>query len=99
MTRRLPGTLRGYRVPVAHPGNRAIRDVLVELYGREPYVMRTGASLPVAELFLQTLGAYTVVMGFSQEDEQVHAPNEFLRLDSYVRAKVGHCMLLERLAR
>jgi acetylornithine deacetylase/succinyl-diaminopimelate desuccinylase-like protein len=95
----LPGRAKPYLMPADHPGNQATRDVLVELYGKEPYYTRSGGTIPVTELFLSTLGAYTVGFGFGLDDEGLHAPNEFMRLHNFDRAQRGYCMLLERLGK
>lgn len=86
-----------YLVPADHPGNRAARDVLVELYGREPYYIRSGGSVPVCETFLRYLGAYSISFGFGLRDERAHAPDEFFRLVSFERGQRAYCMLLGRL--
>ena len=96
-TTKLPFTAQPYLIPADHPANQAARDVLVELYGREPYYIRSGGSIPVCSLFLSNLGAYTINFAFGMEDEQVHAPNEFYRLSSFVRGQKAYCKLLHRL--
>lgn len=96
--RPLPGTARPYLIPADHWGNRAAAEVLEELYGRAPYHERTGGSIPVCELFLTHLGAYTVGFAFGLDDEQIHAPNEFYRLSSFQRGPVAYGKLLHRLA-
>ncbi len=87
-----------YLMPYDHPGNRAAREILVELYGREPYEVRSGGSIPICTVLLEELGAYTVNFAFGLEDERQHSPNEFFRLSSFRRGQEGYCMLLERLA-
>lgn len=87
-----------YLVPADHPGNAAVRDVLYELYGREPYHVRMGGSIPVTGLFLDQLGASTVTFGFGLPDECVHSPNEFFRLSSFARGQGAYVRLLKRLA-
>lgn len=96
--RTLTGTARPYRVPAEHWGNQAASAVLQELYGKTPYHTRTGGSIPVCELFLTHLGAYTVGFAFGLSDEQIHAPNEFFRLTSFRRGPVAYGKLLHRLA-
>jgi acetylornithine deacetylase/succinyl-diaminopimelate desuccinylase-like protein len=86
-------------VPADHLGNLAVRDVLFELYGREPYYERNGGTLPVTDLFLDVLGAYTVALGFGLDDEGAHAPNEFMRLHSFERGQKAYCRLFERVGR
>ncbi|GIK74600.1 MAG: peptidase M20 [Chloroflexota bacterium] len=81
-----------------HPGNLAARDVLVEEYGKEPFLARSGGSIPVTAMFLESLGAYTVSFGFGLNDERQHSPNEFFRLENFVRGQRAYCKLLHRLA-
>jgi acetylornithine deacetylase/succinyl-diaminopimelate desuccinylase-like protein len=71
--------------------------VLTAVYGREPYYVRVGGSVPVAETFLTNLGAYTVMFGFGLGDEQIHAPDEFMRLGSFERGQRAWTLLIERL--
>jgi len=96
--RPLPGTARPYLIPADHWGNQAAADVLKELYGKTPYYERAGGSIPVCELFLTHLSAYTVGFAFGLDDEQIHAPNEFYRLSSFRRGPVAYCKILHRLA-
>jgi acetylornithine deacetylase/succinyl-diaminopimelate desuccinylase-like protein len=95
--RPLPGTARPYLIPVDHWGNRAAEAVLTELYGKAPYYVRQGGSIPVCELFLSMLGASTVNFAFGLMDEQIHAPDEFLRLSSFRRGPIAYGRLLYRL--
>jgi len=96
-TTKLGFTAYPYLMPADHPGNQAARAVLEEIYGRSPYVVRTGGSIPVCTLFLQNLGVYTVNFGFGLDDEHVHAPNEFFRLSGFTRGQMAYCKLLHRL--
>jgi acetylornithine deacetylase/succinyl-diaminopimelate desuccinylase-like protein len=86
-----------YLIPADHPGNQAASAVLEEIYGRTPYVVRTGGSIPVCTILLQNLGVHTVNFGFGLEDEQIHAPNEFFRLSSFSRGQMAYCKLLHKL--
>jgi acetylornithine deacetylase/succinyl-diaminopimelate desuccinylase-like protein len=95
--RPLPGRARPYLMPADHPGNHAAHRVLAELYQREPFYTRLGGTLPVCDLFLRNLGAYTVFFAFGLEDEHFHAPDEFFRLSSFKRGQQAYCMLLEQL--
>jgi acetylornithine deacetylase/succinyl-diaminopimelate desuccinylase-like protein len=87
-----------YLVPDDHPGNLSARDVLVEMYGKEPFYVRSGGSIPVCGLFLQHLGVYTVSFGFGLADERAHSPDEFFRLSSFRKGQTAYCRLLERIA-
>jgi acetylornithine deacetylase/succinyl-diaminopimelate desuccinylase-like protein len=94
---RLPGQAKPYAIPADHWGNQAAAEVLEEVYGKAPYYTRTGGSIPVCELFQEHLGAYTVSYAFGLMDEQIHAPNEFYRLESFTRGRVAYGKLLAHL--
>jgi acetylornithine deacetylase/succinyl-diaminopimelate desuccinylase-like protein len=96
---RIPFAAIPYLMPAAHPGNLAAREVLLEMYGREPYVVGSGGSIPVCSTFLQHLNAYTTNFGFGISDENFHAPDEFYRLSSFVKGQTAYCKLLEHLGR
>lgn len=91
------GGARPYAIAADHPGNQAAREVLTALYGKEPYYVRSGGTIPVTELFQTHLGTPTVSFGFGLDDERFHAPDEFTRLANWERGQRGYCMLLERL--
>lgn len=95
--RPLPGVAKPYLVPVDHWGSRAAEVLLTEMYGKAPYTMRIGGSIPVCELFLGILGAYTVNFAFALLDEHHHAPDEFFRLSSFRRGQEAYGRLLYRL--
>ncbi len=87
-----------YLMPADHPGNDAARDVLRELYGREPYYARSGGSIPVCTLFKNSLDVYTVNFAFALNDELQHSPNEFFRLENFHRGRHAYVKFLKRLA-
>lgn len=88
-----------YEMPFDHPGNLAATEVHRVLYGKDPYFTRTGGSIPVVGMFLETLGVHTVSFAFGLDDENVHAPNEFYRLSSFERGQRGYALLLHELAK
>jgi acetylornithine deacetylase/succinyl-diaminopimelate desuccinylase-like protein len=86
-----------YLIPAGHPGMRIAASVLKDLYGKEPYQIRSGGTIPVNALFLQYLKSYTIIFAFGLEDERQHAPNEFFRLSSYEQGQKAYGKLLKRL--
>lgn len=96
---KLPGSADPFLMPFDHPGNGAARVVLSKLYGKVPYIARTGGTIPVSGLFLKSLGAYMVNFAFGLEDENLHAPDEFFRISSFKRGMNAYGMILEELAR
>jgi acetylornithine deacetylase/succinyl-diaminopimelate desuccinylase-like protein len=94
----LEGTAVPFTVPVEHPGNAAAAKVLSALYGKAPYVGRMGGTIPVSGLFLRYLNAYMISFAFGLNDENIHAPDEFFRVGSFIRGQQAYCMVLEELA-
>ncbi len=88
---------RPYAIAADHWGNVVAARVLTQIYGTTPLLTRSGGSIPVCELFLNILGAPTVEFGFGLDDENFHAPNEFLRLASFERAKRAYGLILHEL--
>jgi acetylornithine deacetylase/succinyl-diaminopimelate desuccinylase-like protein len=93
----LPFIARPYLIARDHWANAIAGEVLTEAYGKRPYFIRLGGSVPVAELFLSLLHVYTVTFGFGLKDENIHAPNEFVRISSFERGQQAWVSLLERL--
>ena len=87
-----------YLIPGDHPALAVASDVLQGLYGREPYRIHMGGTIPANAMFLKLLGAYTIVFAFGLQDERQHSPNEFFRLSSFDRGQKAYGRLLERLA-
>lgn len=85
-------------MPADHPGSEAARAVHQEFYGKKPYYIRSGGSIPICGFFLDHLNVYTLNFAFALEDEGAHAPNEFFRLSSFERGQRAYCKLLHKLA-
>jgi acetylornithine deacetylase/succinyl-diaminopimelate desuccinylase-like protein len=84
-------------MPQDHPGLLAVADVLAKDYGKAPFITRSGGTLPIMDMFLQELNAYTVVVGTSLPDERIHSPNEFFRVSNYDRGQRIYALLFEKL--
>jgi acetylornithine deacetylase/succinyl-diaminopimelate desuccinylase-like protein len=68
---------------IDHPATRAAAACLRDVFGRDPLYLREGGSIPVAASFDTLLGLPVVLLGFTNPDDQSHAPNENMRLDNY----------------
>lgn len=94
---RNPGRGDPFLVPSGHNATGVATQVLEEVYGRKPYRTRVGGSIPVMTTLLDTLGVHAVMFGFSHGDENLHAPDEFFRLDAFRLGQTAYGRLLERL--
>jgi acetylornithine deacetylase/succinyl-diaminopimelate desuccinylase-like protein len=52
-------------------------------FGKKPIFMREGGSIPIVNTFKKELGLETLLIGFSQNDNNVHSPNEKLSLTDF----------------
>jgi acetylornithine deacetylase/succinyl-diaminopimelate desuccinylase-like protein len=77
-----PGAVPAYELATDHPAVLAAVGALRHAYpGSEPLLVRIGGTLPAAVVFERVLGLKTLLFSFSTADEQLHAPNEFFRLE------------------
>jgi acetylornithine deacetylase/succinyl-diaminopimelate desuccinylase-like protein len=69
-----------YRIEADHPAIRAASAALNHVYPGEQVLLAVIAgTLPATTLFEEVIGAKTLFFSFSTADENLHAPNEFLR--------------------
>lgn len=68
---------------IDHPATRAAVRCLEEVFGRSPYFLREGGSVPAAASFAKRLGLPVVLLGFTNPDDQAHAPNESMVIENY----------------
>jgi len=71
------------RTPIDHPFVQAAADCLEDVFGARPYYLYEGGSVPAGATFSNVLGQPVLLLGFTQPDDQAHAPNESMRLDNY----------------
>lgn len=70
-----------YSIPADHPAIRAATAALAAVYPDKRVLHASiGGTLPATCLFERVLGAKTLFFSFSTADENLHAPNEFLRI-------------------
>ena len=91
----LPGNANPFLVPNGHNSSEIVRSVLQKLYSKKPFEIRVGGSIPVMSTLLEELGVHATMFAFGLDDEQIHAPNEFFRLESFEKAQKAYCLLLE----
>jgi len=86
-----------YLMPTDLPGSLAAIEVLSELYGKKPILIREGGSVPILSMLLEHLGTHATCFGFGMNDEKFHAPDEFFRLKSFELGQRAYCKILHRL--
>ncbi len=61
------------------------RQALTDEWGEETALIGGGGSIPVAGYFGEVLGTAPLLIGFAQEDDRIHSPNEKYDLASFHR--------------
>lgn len=77
------GTAQPMRTDTNHPVAKAAAAALKATFGQDPVFIRSGGSIPVAPLFEKVLGLPVVMLGFTNPDDNAHAPNETMVLLNY----------------
>jgi acetylornithine deacetylase/succinyl-diaminopimelate desuccinylase-like protein len=76
-----PAKVPAYTIPAGHPAIVAATAALAAVYpGLGVLHANIAGTLPATALFERELGAKTLFFSFSTADENLHAPNEFLRI-------------------
>lgn len=70
---------------------------LADAFGKTPVLMRMGGSIPIVSLFSAALAAPCVLMGLGLPDDNLHAPNEKMKLDNIVRGITASASFLRRM--
>lgn len=78
----LAGKGRAYQMPLDHPVLELAGAAMGAAYGREPFPVWTGGTVPVAEQFHSLLGIWCLYYAFGEPDNGLHAPNEFFRVNT-----------------
>jgi len=81
------------------PYMEAARIAVEKGFGKEPVMIREGGSIPVVSTFKRLLGIDTLLLGWGQNTDQLHSPNEHFSLDAYHRGILASAWLWHQLAK
>jgi acetylornithine deacetylase/succinyl-diaminopimelate desuccinylase-like protein len=84
-------------VPYVGPFVEAATRAVTRGFGKEPVFTREGGTIPVVSTFKRILGLDTILIGFGQNDDNLHSPNEKYTLEDYQRGILTSAHLLEEL--
>jgi acetylornithine deacetylase/succinyl-diaminopimelate desuccinylase-like protein len=88
----------GVVVPLDSPYVRAAVKAIESGFGRVPVYIREGGSIPIVNTFTRELGADALLLGWGQNDDNTHSPNEKFSLDDYNRGTLASAHLWQELA-
>jgi acetylornithine deacetylase/succinyl-diaminopimelate desuccinylase-like protein len=91
------GTARALRTDPENPVSQAAARALKATFGKDPVYIRSGGSIPVAPMFESLLGLPVVMLGFTNPDDNAHAPNETMVLLNYETGLRTICRLWDDL--
>ena len=63
-------------VPLDSPYIEAAARAIEHAFGRRPVFTREGGSIPIVTTFHQQLKADALLLGWGQDDDNTHSPNE-----------------------
>jgi acetylornithine deacetylase/succinyl-diaminopimelate desuccinylase-like protein len=88
------------KVPIDDPalaaGVRALKSAFPD--ARDVVFTAEGGSIPIVATFQRVLRAPTVLMGFGLHDENLHAPNEHIRVKNFHRGMEASARFLDEFA-
>jgi acetylornithine deacetylase/succinyl-diaminopimelate desuccinylase-like protein len=88
----------GVVVALDSPYMRAAAKAIAAGFGREPVYIREGGSIPIVTTFSQELKADVLLLGWGQNDDNTHSPNEKFSLEDYHRGTLASAQLWQELA-
>jgi succinyl-diaminopimelate desuccinylase len=88
----------GVVIPLESPYIRAASAAIAAGFGRDPVFIREGGSIPIVTTFAQELHADVLLLGWGQNDDNTHSPNEKFSLDDYHRGTLASAHLWQQLA-
>lgn len=85
-------------VDTGSPYLAAARRAIHSAFQAEPVLIREGGSIPVVATFQQILGVDTLLLGWGQNTDNLHSPNERFSLQDFHRGTLASACLLGELA-
>ncbi len=89
----------GLLVPLDSPYVAAAVKALQSAFGKPPVMTREGGSIPVVATLQQQLKANALLLGWGQDDDNAHSPNEKFLVDDFYRGILASARLWEEIAR
>jgi succinyl-diaminopimelate desuccinylase len=89
----------GVMVPLDSPFIQAAARAIEQAFGRAPVYTREGGSIPIVSNFHAALGADALLIGWGQDDDNTHSPNEKFSLADFHRGIHASARLWDELSR
>jgi acetylornithine deacetylase/succinyl-diaminopimelate desuccinylase-like protein len=92
------GVAPAIAVPTESPWLSAASSALSSIFPNPTVLIGTGGSIPVVGEFQEILGVDAVMVGFSLDDDLIHAPNEKFEISCFHRGILSQAAILEAFA-
>jgi succinyl-diaminopimelate desuccinylase len=89
----------GVMVPLDSPYVAAAARAIEQAFGRAPVYSREGGSIPIVAKFHEALHADVLLLGWGQDDDNTHSPNEKFCLADYHRGIEASARLWEEIGK
>jgi acetylornithine deacetylase/succinyl-diaminopimelate desuccinylase-like protein len=86
-------------VPLDSPYIEAAARAIEYAFGRRPVFTREGGSIPIVAAFSNKLNAKTLLLGWGQDDDNAHSPNEKFALADFHKGIKASAKLWEELSK
>lgn len=80
---------------IQHPAMRKAAEALKVGFGKEPVFIRCGGSIPIVTEFVKTWSCPVLLMGFGQDSDGAHSPNEHFSIKNLFNGAVASAHLLQ----
>ena len=84
---------------IDRPEFEQARQALSEEWNREAVFSGMGGSIPVTRFFKDILGLDSMLIGFAQDDDAIHSPNEKYNVESFHKGIRSWARVLDKLAK
>ena len=92
------GGAEAVMVPTKSVWLEGARRAIKRGFGKEPAFIMEGGSIPIVGSFAEILGLDSLLIGFAQNDDNIHSPNERFRVVDFERGCRTAAALPEELA-
>ncbi len=89
----------GFVLSLESPFMDAAAKAIEHGFGTKPVFTRSGGSIPVVNSFSQLLGIDTLLLGWGQDDDNPHSPNEKFSIDDFHHGIKSSCHLWEEISK
>jgi succinyl-diaminopimelate desuccinylase len=89
----------GVMIPLESRYIAAAARAIERAFGRPPVYTREGGSIPIVTKFHETLGADVLLIGWGNDDDNAHSPNEKFALADFHRGIKASAALWEELGK